>query len=109
MQTIPTVSRTLTELVIACAIAVHEQPGPGFLEAVYQQCLAIEFKARGLAAARHRTIPLIYRGAQVLNYLKLTGMPVGFLMNFNVALMKDGIRRRTDRLEVDSPLLPCSC
>jgi hypothetical protein len=28
-----------------------------------------------------------------LNYLKLTGLPVGFLMNFNVPLMKDGIRR----------------
>lgn len=31
--------------------------------------------------------------AQVINYLKLTGLPVGFLMNFNVPLMKDGIRR----------------
>jgi GxxExxY protein len=31
--------------------------------------------------------------AQVINYLKLTGLPVGLLMNFNVALMKDGIRR----------------
>lgn len=125
MTTIPTVSKALIELVIACAIAVHEQLGPGFLEAVYQQCLAIEFKARGLTAIRHRTVPLIYRGirisaaykfdflveekivvevkaverlapvhcAQVVNYLKLTGIPVGLLMNFNVPLMKDGIRR----------------
>jgi len=31
--------------------------------------------------------------AQMLTYLKLTGHRLGFLMNFNVALMKDGIRR----------------
>ncbi|WP_231754053.1 GxxExxY protein [Caulifigura coniformis] len=31
--------------------------------------------------------------AQVLTYLKLTGLPVGLLLNFNVPVMKDGIRR----------------
>ena len=31
--------------------------------------------------------------AQMLTYLKLTGHRLGFLMNFNVPLMKDGIRR----------------
>lgn len=32
--------------------------------------------------------------AQLLNYLKLTGKELGFLINFNVKLIKDGIRRR---------------
>ncbi len=32
--------------------------------------------------------------AQLLTYLKLSGIRVGLLMNFNVELMKDGIRRR---------------
>ena len=31
--------------------------------------------------------------AQVLSYLKLSGSPVGLLLNFNVRLLKDGIRR----------------
>lgn len=31
--------------------------------------------------------------SQVLTYLKLTGCPVGLLMNFNVPLLKQGVRR----------------
>lgn len=32
--------------------------------------------------------------AQLLTYLKLSGKRVGLLINFNVALLKDGIKRR---------------
>jgi len=32
--------------------------------------------------------------AQLLTYLKLGGWRVGFLINFNVALLKNGLRRR---------------
>ena len=31
--------------------------------------------------------------AQLLTYLKLTGCPVGLIINFNVVLLKEGIRR----------------
>jgi GxxExxY protein len=31
--------------------------------------------------------------AQVLSHLKLTGKRLGFLINFNVSLIKDGIKR----------------
>lgn len=31
--------------------------------------------------------------AQILSHLKLSGKRVGFVINFNVALIKDGIRR----------------
>ena len=31
--------------------------------------------------------------AQLLTYLKLSGYRLGYLINFNVTLMKDGIRR----------------
>jgi GxxExxY protein len=31
--------------------------------------------------------------AQLLTYLKLTGLKVGLLINFNVPVLKDGIRR----------------
>jgi len=33
-------------------------------------------------------------GAQLLTYLKLTGKPIGLLLNFNVPHMKDGIVRK---------------
>jgi GxxExxY protein len=32
--------------------------------------------------------------AQLLTYLRLTGCPVGLLINFNVEILKDGIRRK---------------
>jgi GxxExxY protein len=32
--------------------------------------------------------------AQLITYLKLTGCKVGLLINFNVKVLKDGIRRR---------------
>jgi GxxExxY protein len=32
--------------------------------------------------------------AQLLTYLRLGGWPVGLLMNFNVPILKEGIRRR---------------
>lgn len=31
--------------------------------------------------------------AQILSYLKLTGKRLGFIINFNVPLIKDGIKR----------------
>ncbi|TAL27278.1 MAG: GxxExxY protein [Alphaproteobacteria bacterium] len=31
--------------------------------------------------------------AQMYSYLKMSGLPLGFLVNFNVALIKDGLRR----------------
>jgi len=36
--------------------------------------------------------------AQTLTYLKLTNCKLGLLMNFNVLLMKDGIRRVVNKL-----------
>ena len=36
--------------------------------------------------------------AQLINYLRLTGRPVGFLVNFNVPRIKEGIKRRAGKL-----------
>jgi len=36
--------------------------------------------------------------AQILTYLKLSGSKLGFLINFNVKLIKDGIRRVVNNL-----------
>jgi len=55
----------ITEQIIAAAIAVHRELGPGFLESVYEQALAVEFALRGIAFVRQYAIPLFYRDHQI--------------------------------------------
>ena len=47
--------------------------------------VVVELKAVEKLAPVHK--------AQLITYLKLTELPVGLLMNFNVPLFKDGVRR----------------
>jgi len=55
----------ITEGIIAAAIAVHCDLGPGFLESIYEQALAVEFALRGVAFVRQKAIPLFYRDHQI--------------------------------------------
>jgi GxxExxY protein len=55
----------ITEAIIAAAIAVHRELGPGFLESIYEQALAVEFALRGVALVRQKPIPLFYRDHQI--------------------------------------------
>ena len=43
------------------------------------------------------TLPLVYP-KQVLTHLKLTNLKLGMLINFNVVLLKDGIKRIVNNL-----------
>ena len=54
-----------TREVIAAAITVHSELGPGFLESVYEQALAVEFALHGIAFVRQKPIPLFYRDHQI--------------------------------------------
>jgi GxxExxY protein len=36
--------------------------------------------------------------AQLMTYLRLTGCKIGFLLNWNVALIKNGLRRKVNNL-----------
>jgi GxxExxY protein len=55
----------INESIIAATIAVHRELGPGFLETVYEQALAVEFAIRGIAFVRQKSIPLFYRDHQI--------------------------------------------
>ncbi|HMO50426.1 MAG TPA: GxxExxY protein [Kiritimatiellia bacterium] len=93
---------------------VYKDKGHGFLEAVFQECLAIEFGILGIPFVEQPTVKLTYKGhelkqgyipdfvcygkiivelkavkaildehrAQIINYLKATGMHLGLLVNF---------------------------
>src|SRR5262249_35940619 len=115
----------LSEQIIAAAIAVHRELGPGLLESAYEACLTFELRDRGLFVERQKELPVVYRGvnvdcgykldllvegkviielkaveefhpvheAQLISYLKLSGCRLGLLINFNVRLLKQGIKR----------------
>lgn len=97
--------------------AVSREMGTGFLEAVYQESLGVEFAARGIPFAAEQALSLHYKGrvlsktyvpdfvcydriivelkavsdllpqhrAQLINYLKASGLRVGLLVNFGKA------------------------
>jgi GxxExxY protein len=96
---------------------VSRELGTGFLEAVYHECLALEFVSRQIPFSPSPLLGLTYKGqplqqtyrpdfvcfdriiielksvrdlapehrAQVLNYLKATGLRLGLLVNFGCA------------------------
>ena len=100
--------------IIRACISVHKELGCGFLEAVYQEALAIEFRNYGIPFNQEMSLDIYFRNiklnkkyiadficydkiilelkaiskitteheAQVLNYLKATGLKLGILINF---------------------------
>jgi len=107
--------------VIGAAIEVHRVLGPGFLESVYEEAPCAELELRGMAFRRQVPVAVDYKGeykldllvgdaliielkavdvvlpiheAQVLSYLKATRCPLALIINFNVPVLRDGIRRR---------------
>ena len=51
--------------IISAAIKVHGTLGPGLLESVYQKCMEIELKKRGLQVESEVDLPVIYEGQRI--------------------------------------------
>jgi len=115
----------LTHSIIAAAIEVHRELGPGLLESAYEACLLYELRLQGMNVKAQHPIPVFYKDvmqdcgyrldlliedkvivevkavrelapiheAQLLSYLKLSDCHRGLLINFNVKMLKDGVRR----------------
>ena len=96
---------------------VYRELGNGFLEAVYQECLAFEFRRASIDFEAFKSLSLTYKGeallqvykpdfvcfgkiilelkatvsiasehrAQILNYLKVTGLRLGLIVNFGAS------------------------
>src|SRR2546421_2016552 len=56
---------SLSGRIIAAAIAVHKQLGPGFREEVYENALCIEFEKHGLRFSRQAEVNVHYDGKLV--------------------------------------------
>ncbi|MCK4407982.1 MAG: GxxExxY protein [Bacteroidales bacterium] len=121
--------KKLTQKIIAAAIEVHKELGPGLLESVYEYCLVEELTNMGLNVKNQVKLPIVYKGktlnkefyidlliedkivielkavevilpvheVQLVTYLKLADKRLGLLINFNVPLLKEGIRRRVNK------------
>jgi GxxExxY protein len=115
----------ITEQVIAAAIEVHKELGPGLLESAYEACLLHELTQRGLQVRRQVDLPVRYHGvfvdcgyridllieeklivelkavemlerihtAQVLSYLRMSGLRLGLLINFDTRQLVSGVKR----------------
>ncbi len=115
----------VTREIIGAAIEVHRGLGPGLLESVYEDVLTQEVAARGLEVRRQVSVPIMWKGrelsqplrldmlvadavivevkaiedvlkvhkAQLLSYMRLSGKRRGLLLNFHVAVLKNGITR----------------
>jgi GxxExxY protein len=55
----------ITQHIIAAAIRVHRALGPGFLESIYEEVLAVEFALGGIQFIRQHPVPLFYRDHQI--------------------------------------------
>src|SRR5436190_22440739 len=52
----------LTETIIAAAIEVHRDKGPGLIESIYEWCLLKELGLRGLACVSQKVVVIDYKG-----------------------------------------------
>jgi GxxExxY protein len=113
----------ITAVVIGAAIEVHRVLGPGLLESAYQQALCRELSLRGLSFVFERPMPINYKGMlldceyridllvedkvivelksveKLLPIHELSGLHIGLLINFNVEILRQGIRRMVHEYE----------
>ena len=59
------IEEQLTEAIIAAAIEVHREIGPGLLESAYRRCLCRELSLRGIEFQCEVALPIQYKGMKL--------------------------------------------
>ena len=59
------VLKELSYAIVGAAMEVHRILGPGFLEAVYHEALAIEMTSRDIPFTHEVVLPIYYKGQQL--------------------------------------------
>jgi len=59
----------LTQKVIGCAFSVYNKMGFGYLESVYEKCLAIEFRKENIKAEFQKPICVYYENQNVGDFI----------------------------------------
>jgi GxxExxY protein len=83
--------KELSYAIIGACFEVYNEMGFGFLEPVYQECLAIEFRRRGVSAEGQARTRLSYKGED----LRSTYIP-DFLVDEKVVLELKAVERLTN-------------
>lgn len=55
----------IANAVVGAALEVHRILGPGFLESIYEEALAIELELRGIPFERQKAINVTYKGLPI--------------------------------------------
>ncbi len=55
------IEKELSYSIMKAAFEVHNELGPGFLESIYEDALAIELRSHGLSVETQVRIPVIYK------------------------------------------------
>ena len=61
------IHKAVTGSIIAAAIEVHRQLGPGLLESSYEACLCLELSQRSVPFQRQLALPIVYKEQRVLD------------------------------------------
>jgi len=99
----------IAKIIVDKCFKIHNKLGPGLLESVYEKILLYELKKSNLKCKSQvedliiielksieNVLPVHKK--QLLTYLKITGIKLGLLINFNEKLIKDGITRIVNKL-----------
>ena len=79
----------LTHKIIGAAMEVHSTLGTGFLEAVYEDALAVEFGIQGIRYEKQKPLCVFYKGHKVRDYI------CDFLIEEKVLVELKAIKRLT--------------
>lgn len=81
----------LSNIIIGCAIEVHNQLGPCLLESAYQECLLFELKKQGLDVIKEKPMPIIYKDVKLDH-----GYRIDLLVNNKVVIEIKTVEMFTD-------------